>query len=151
MKTSFTSFGRLNQIKGIYTRQSICVIIGMLCIGDRVVMVFDYRPKSWHNWHISQVLSFPYTYICISRFSSVKTGAKCRTDYPFGASEFTHGFYWVPVARSWVFSVLFCRPLFVPLTLLVFVLSILLRFTASYYPFGIFNLSFLLDIGWKWR
>ena len=43
----------------------------------------------------------------------------------------------VHVARSLVFCVVFYRPLFV---LLAIVLSVLLRITASEYPFGIFKL-----------
>ena len=43
----------------------------------------------------------------------------------------------VRVTRSLVFSVVFCRSLFVPFLLLLgFVLSVLLRFTDSDYPFG---------------
>jgi hypothetical protein len=39
--------------------------------------------------------------------------AAAETTYPSGASEFTPGLCWVPVALSWVFCVLFCRPVFV--------------------------------------
>ena len=42
------------------------------------------------------------------------------------------------VALSLVFCVMFCRSLFV-LFLLAIVLSVLIRFTASDYPFGIFK------------
>ena len=45
----------------------------------------------------------------------------------------------VRVARSLVFCVMFCRSF-----LLVIVLSILLRFTASDYPFGILDLRLLI-------
>jgi hypothetical protein len=45
----------------------------------------------------------------------------------------------VRVARSLVFCVVFCRSLFV---LLAIVLSVLLRFTDSDYPIGIFQLFF---------
>jgi hypothetical protein len=38
------------------------------------------------------------------------------------------------------FGAIFCRSLFVLFFLLVIVLSVLLRFTPSDYPFGIFNL-----------
>jgi len=46
----------------------------------------------------------------------------------------------VRVTRSLVFCVVFCRSLFV-LFLLAIVLSVLLRFTDSDYPFGISKLS----------
>ena len=48
----------------------------------------------------------------------------------------------VRVARSLVFSVVFCRSLFVflPPFLLTIVVSVLLLFTHSDYPFGIFEL-----------
>jgi hypothetical protein len=45
----------------------------------------------------------------------------------------------VRVARSLVFGVMFCRSF-----LLVIVLSILLRFTAFDYPFGILDLRLLI-------
>ena len=47
--------------------------------------------------------------------------------------------------RSLVFCKMFCRSL---LVLLCIVLSVLLRFTASDYPFGIFKL-FLLNQCWN--
>jgi hypothetical protein len=48
------------------------------------------------------------------------------------------------VARSLVFCLMFCRSFchFVPF-LLAIVLSVLLRFTVSAYPFGIFKLFFI--------
>ena len=49
----------------------------------------------------------------------------------------------VHVAQSLVFYVVFCRSLFV-LFLLVIVLSVLLRFTASNYMFGILDLRLLI-------
>ena len=48
-------------------------------------------------------------------------------------------FHGVRVARSLVFCVLFCRSLFV-LILLAIVLSVLLRFENSDYPFGVFKI-----------
>jgi len=57
---------------------------------------------------------------------------------------FTAGFSGVRVAGSLVFSVMFCISLFV-LFLLVFVLSVILGFTASDYPFGIFKLFLLVN------
>jgi hypothetical protein len=50
-----------------------------------------------------------------------------------------HVFCGIRVARSLVFCVMFRRSLFV-LFLLYIVLSVLVRFTASDYPFGIFKL-----------
>jgi hypothetical protein len=49
----------------------------------------------------------------------------------------------VHVARSLVFYVMFCRSFVCPFVLLplAIVFSILLRFTASDYPFGIFKLT----------
>jgi hypothetical protein len=60
------------------------------------------------------------------------------TAYPSRAPEFTQVFSEVRVTRSLVLCVLFCRSLFV-LFLLVIVSSVL-RFTDSDYPFGIFKL-----------
>ena len=52
----------------------------------------------------------------------------------------------VRVAKSFVFCVVFCRSLFVLFVFfpLVIVLSVL-RFTASNYPFGIFNLYLIKE------
>jgi hypothetical protein len=55
-------------------------------------------------------------------------------------------FSWICFAPSLVFSVVFCRSLFV-LSLLVIVLSVLHRFTVSDYPFGIFKLF----LRWTWN
>jgi len=52
-------------------------------------------------------------------------------------------FSWVRVVRSLVFCVMFCRSLFV-IFLLTNVLSLLLRFTASNYTFGIFKVFLLI-------
>jgi hypothetical protein len=62
----------------------------------------------------------------------------CHVDEPVP----THG----RVTRSWVLCVMFKRSLFV-LFLLVIVLSILLWFMVSDYPFGIFKLFFWLPGG----
>ena len=63
-----------------------------------------------------------------------------RTAHPSGAPEFTPVFSGVRVTRSlvlWVCFVLF---------LLAIVLSVLLRFTDSDYPFGIFKLFLVIDL-----
>ena len=66
------------------------------------------------------------------------TGTAC----PSGAHQFTFVFSGVYVAQSLVFCVVFCRSLFDILSFshLVIVLSVLLRFMDSDYPFGIFKL-----------
>jgi len=57
----------------------------------------------------------------------------------------------VHIARSLVFCVVFCRSLFVllPFFFLAIVLSVLLRITASDYPFVVFKLFFLPRIELK--
>jgi hypothetical protein len=77
-----------------------------------------------------------YHRFCNKSYTSATCGA--GTAYPSGASEFS-GFSGVPVALSLVFCAMCCRLLFV-LFLLTIVLSVLLRFTASDYPFDIFKL-----------
>ena len=63
------------------------------------------------------------------------------TAYPSGAPKFTPGFSWVCVTRSLVLYVYFVdRCLSFCPFLLAIVLSVLLRFTDSDYPFGIFKL-----------
>ena len=54
------------------------------------------------------------------------------TAYLSGSPEFTLGFSEVCVAQYFVFCVMLCRSIFF---LLVIVLSVLLRFTASDFPF----------------
>ena len=85
---------------------------------------------------------FPYQMMLVS-FNSNTTGVAHGARTASGAYEFTPMFSWIRGARSLVFYVMFCRSFFV-LCLLVIVLSVLLRFTASDYPFGIFKL--ILDI-----
>jgi hypothetical protein len=55
------------------------------------------------------------------------------------------------VAQSLVFSIVFCRPLFVLFVLFVLVieLSVFIRFTASDYLFGIFKLLLSLECNLK--
>ena len=66
------------------------------------------------------------------RQSMVNSGA--GTAYPSGAHEFTRGFIGVGVTRSLVLYVCFVD------RCLAIVLSVLLRYTDSDYPFGIFKL-----------
>jgi len=49
------------------------------------------------------------------------------------------------VAQSLVFCVVFCRSMIV-LSIFAIVLSVILRFAASDYPFGIFNLLYRLTL-----
>ena len=62
------------------------------------------------------------------------------TAYPSGAPEFSTSF-WSGLCYL-IFSLMFCISLFVHLSffLLTIVFSVLLRFTDSDYPFGIFKL-----------
>jgi hypothetical protein len=86
------------------------------------------------SW-LSKCMEVLSSFVCDNRGTTGVTcwaGAAC----PSGAPDFP-GFYWVRVARSLIVSVVFCRWLFV-LLLLVFVLYVLLRCTASDYPFDVF-------------
>jgi len=66
---------------------------------------------------------------------------RAGTAYPSGPPEFTPGFCRVSVARSLVLCVVFQdRCLSFVLFLLVIILSVLLRFAVSDYPFGIFKI-----------
>ena len=69
------------------------------------------------------------------------TGASsgAGTAYPSEALEFTPVFSEVRATRSLVLCVMLCRSLFV-LFLFAIVLSVLLLFMGSDYPFGIFSL-----------
>ena len=68
-----------------------------------------------------------------------------RNCLPFRTPEFTPVFSVVRVAQSLVFCVVYWRSLFV-LFILAILLSVLFRFTASDYPFGVIKL-FLCKIG----
>ena len=85
-------------------------------------------------------LIFYLFYIYNSNTTVVTCGAG-TTDLS-GAPEFTPVFSDVRVARSLIFCVLFCRSFFVLFSFLfAIVLSVLLRFTASEYTFGILKPS----------
>jgi len=58
--------------------------------------------------------------------------------YPSGEHEFTLAFSEIRVDRSLVFRVMLV--VCCPFLFLAIVLSVLLRFTDYYYPFGIFNI-----------
>ena len=77
--------------------------------------------------------------------TGVTSGA--GTAYPSEAHEFTLGFRWGSCYSLFSFMCMFCRSLFVLLGffLLAIVMSVLLLFTYSDYPFGIFKL-FLMNI-----
>jgi len=81
---------------------------------------------------LSLALSDPITYHWVCNM----IGATCEagTAHPSGATELILG---VRAAPSFVFCVVFCRQLFVLLffPFLAIVLSVLLRFTDSDYPF----------------
>ena len=68
---------------------------------------------------------------------------------PAEAPAFTPGFSGVRVTRYYRFICMFCRSLFVPflLFLLTILLSVLLRFTDSVYPLGIFKSSYPHHVG----
>ena len=104
-----------------------------------------------HNWpricsvcrNHNSVLSPFMTYHGVCNYGNTM-GATCRAGaaFPYGTPEFTPGFYWglfCPII-SFLYSV--CRSLFAVLFFFFFtiVLSVLLRFTISDYPFGIFKL-----------
>ena len=75
----------------------------------------------------------------MSNTTGATSGA--RTAYPSGAPEFTSVFSGVCVTRSLVLCVIFVdRVCSLVLFVLAIVLSVLLRFTDSDYPFGIIKL-----------
>jgi len=91
-----------------------------------------------------------YHQVCSKCKTTAVTGG-AGTAYPSGAHDFTPGFIGDCVAQSLVFSLVFCRPLFVlfVLLLLAIELSVFIRFTASDYLFGIFKLLLSLKCNLK--
>ena len=79
-------------------------------------------------------------YFLINNLSPGDVTCAARIDYPSGASTFSFIFSGVRVVRSFIICVVFCRSICVLLSFLVIALSVLLPFTASVYPFGIFKL-----------
>ena len=68
---------------------------------------------------------------------SLNVNIGAGTAYPPGSHELTPGFSGVHVDRPIVSCVVLCRSLIVSLAI---VLTVVLRFTASNYPFSIFKL-----------
>jgi len=91
-----------------------------------------------HNPVISSYVFLTYHRVCNK---SNTMGAICEAGTPYhsGGHEFTPGFWWVLVARSLLFCIMFCVSLFV-VFILVIVLPVL-RFAFSDYSFGIFTFS----------
>jgi hypothetical protein len=83
---------------------------------------------------------FPYQ----MKFTSNTMGGTSGAGTTANLCRNTWVFCGVHVAKSWVFSVVFCRSLFVILFLLAIVSSVLLRLMASDYSFGVFKLFFLV-------
>ena len=84
--------------------------------------------------------SFNFTFRYLDDVICATCGAD--TAYPCGAPEFTNCIYWGSCYSIFSFMCVFCRSLFVLLSffLLTIVLSVLLRYTYSDYPFGSFKL-----------
>ena len=83
-----------------------------------------------------------YHRVCNKIITTGATGG-AGTAYPSGTLEFTPGFQWDSCYSIFSFICMFSRSMFV-LFLFAIVLSVLLRFTNSDYPFGIFKL-FLIN------
>jgi hypothetical protein len=90
-------------------------------------------------WHLVCSSSGITAYEWLSKRTGATHGA--GTAYPSRAPVFTPVFSGVHFAWSLVFCLMFCRSLFVLSSfLLAIVLFVLLQFTTSDYPFGIFKL-----------
>ena len=77
------------------------------------------------------IRSFPHSRLITRFVISITMGATCgaRTAFPSGVPEFIPVFSGVRIVPSLVFCAVFCRLLY-----------IILQFTASGFPFGIFKL-----------
>jgi len=102
--------------------------------------------KHWDYAYVPSVIitirSFPYSWL-INEFVTRVTRRVPHVEqelltFPEHLSS-APDFSWDRVAWSLVFCAMFCTPLFV-LFLLAIAVSVVIRFTASDYPFGIFNL-----------
>jgi|JYMV01.1.fsa_nt_gi hypothetical protein len=117
-----------------------------ICVSFQWFLVANLRNWNDHGYVpfvVITIRSFPHMWLITGvYYKSNTTGVKCGAGpaYTSGTHSVVSG---VRVARSSVCCVLFCRSLFV-LFVLAIVLSVLLHFTASDNPFGIFKL--VLDI-----
>jgi hypothetical protein len=103
---------------------------------------------TWHNrTPRTPKKSFYCQYLWFVTLFVIGATSGPGNDYPSRAPEFTPDLYWVRVARSFVFCVVFCKSLFVQLSFCLWPLSVL-RFTSSNYPFGIFKLFLFM---YKWN
>jgi hypothetical protein len=93
-----------------------------------------------HYWYDTS-WSFPHSWF-ITGFVNRVTWRVSLVEQELLTMSSPSDFSGVRVARPLVLSVVFCRSLFV-IFLLAIVLSVLLRFTDSTCPFGIFQLFFL--------
>ena len=108
-----------------------------------VIYEAGHEPTSYFHVYVLSVVStsqsFPHPWRItgfLTRITRSVSLSGARTAHPSGVSEFTTGFSGVRVAWIFVFYVAFCTIF----CLFVFFLSVLLRFTDSDYPFGIFKL-----------
>ena len=114
----------------------------MLCsqLMSIVCKISTFPIPSWQCEFPLSILNHIYHRICNQiNMTGVTSGAE--TAYPSGAPEFTSGFQWGSCYSIFSFISMFCRQLFVLLYLFFWPLQfVLLRYTDSDYPFGIFKL-----------
>ena len=118
--------------------------------GLSTISLIDYSHEHIQLWIVHNIINRLLMSIFSSGLSTsqqhnqinttgVTSGA--GTAFPSREPEFTPGFKWGSCYSIFRFMCMFCRSLFVLLYFfLAIVLSVLLRYTDSDYPFGIFKL-----------
>ena len=94
--------------------------------------------------HFPVIFSFITQHWVCNQSNTAGVISGAGTTYPSGAPEFIPSFKWGSCYSSLVLCIVFCRSLFVLLSLFFghCVLAVPLRFTDSDFPFGIFKLFF---------
>ena len=124
-----------------------------------VMLLPSYVALCLTHW-LDAMLLPSYVALCLTHWLDVKllpsyvalclTDVPCRvgTAYVFGAPESTPGFREVRVVWALAFCVMFCRSVFVlchfPFDYFLCVLSVILRYATSDYPFYVFKLFLAL-------
>ena len=99
------------------------------------------RPN--HRFYVCLQIVIFFSFILLTGFDAIVTRRLPHVEHNLRVHlSLPPIFSGVRVARSLVFCVMFCLSLFV-LFMLVIVLSVCLRYSASEYLFGIFNLLFI--------
>ena len=122
--TIFQSLSFLSLLRKFYDRQHD--------------FVTEYLCSVWHNHNPYLSSYMTYHRIC-NQSNAASATSESGTAYPFSTFECIPDCSGVRVAQYFGLCVVFCRLLFVFLSILFLLFYCLSRFTTSYYSYGIFK------------